>query len=461
MFYGRIEELRELKKRYSSKKWEVGIVYGQRRIGKTSLILESVKNTKHIYLLCANTTEEDNKKIFSLELNKLLNLPSSYIYREWADIFDGLSNYISKNKLVIIIDELPFLEKVYPAIISNLQNFIDKNHNNNFKLVLSGSDMSFMEDLIHNKAKPLYRRNSFQIHLQDLAFKESLDFLKGFKDEDKIKCLSIFGGKPLYLEMLDKNISFIENIKTIFFHKFGYLLEAPQMVLPVGWGNSGTYTMILRAIAHRHRTLTDIAGYLNEPTTSISPYITRMINARILEKKEMFKGNQKTRYYKISDRMLDFYYGAVYNDLEDIKQGKGDSVFEKNKERIVSFISHGFEDVVIDYMNELNKEGKLPDTYKEFRKYEVPNSKLNRSVEIDGIAESITDKKGLIVIEDKFREKDISINVLNHLKESVSIFEVYSNIHYYLFSKKGFTKDLLKLKDKNVHLIDINKMING
>ena len=69
MFYGRIEELRELKKRYSSKKWEVGIVYGQRRIGKTSLILESVKNTKHIYLLCANTTEEDNKKIFSLELN--------------------------------------------------------------------------------------------------------------------------------------------------------------------------------------------------------------------------------------------------------------------------------------------------------------------------------------------------------------------------------------------------------
>ena len=86
---------------------------------------------------------------------------------------------------------------------------------------------------------------------------------------------------------------------------------------------------------------------------------------------------------------------------------------------------------------------------------------MDRSVEIDGIAESITDKKGLIVIEDKFREKDISINVLNHLKESVSIFEVYSNIHYYLFSKKGFTKDLLKLRDKNVHLIDINKMIHG
>ena len=63
--------------------------------------------------------------------------------------------------------------------------------------------------------------------------------------------------------------------------------------------------------------------------------------------------------------------------------------------------------------------------------------------------------------EDKFREKDISINVLNHLKESVSIFEAYSNVQYYLFAKKGFTKDLLKLKDKNVHLIDIKKMIHG
>lgn len=460
MFYGRKEELKELKERYSSNKWEVGIIYGQRRIGKTALILESIKNTKHMYVLCANTTNEDNKRIFSLELNKLLDLPSSYIYQEWSDIFDSLSNYISKNRLIIVIDELPFLEKVYPAIVSNLQSFIDKNHNNNLKLILSGSDMSFMEDLIHNKAKPLYQRNSFQIQLGDLMFSESLEFLKGFKNEDIIKYLSIFGGKPLYLEMLDKNKSFEENIKSIFFHKYGYLLDAPLMVLPVSWGNSGTYTMILKSIAHKQLNLTDIARYLNESVTTISPYITRMLNAHILQKKETFKGNQKSRYYKISDRMLDFYYGVVYDDLEDIKQGNGDSIIKKNKDKIISYISHGFEDVVIDYMNELNKKGRLPDTYREFRKYEVSNSKLNRSVEIDGIAESITDKKGLIVIEDKFRDKDISVEVLNHLKESVSIFEAYNNIHYYLFSKKSFTKELLKLKDKNVHLIDINEMIN-
>ena len=459
MFYGRKEELNELNNRYNSDRWEVGIVYGPRRIGKTALILESIRNINHVYFLSADTTEEDNKRLFSAQLNQLLGLPTNYVYQDFSDIFDALSNYIKNNRLVIVIDELPFLVKVYPPAITLLQGFIDKNHHKNLKLILSGSDSSFMEDLILNKAKPLYQRNSFQIRLNDLLFTESLEFLDGVSDEDIIRYLSLFGGKPLYLEMIDKRKSFKDNIKTIFYSKFGYLVDAPLIVLPVGWGNNGTYTMILKAISHRHRTLTEISNYVNEPTSSISPYITRMVNSNILEKKETFKGNNKTGYYKISDRMLSFYYGAVYDDLEDIKQRNGDSVYLKNKDQIDSYISHGFEDVVIDYMNELNTNNKLPDKYKDFRKYEASNSKLNRLVEIDGIAESISDKNGLLVIEDKFRNKDVSKEVLDHLKENVSIFESYENIHYYLFSKKGFAKDLLE--DDNVHLITISKMIHG
>ena len=270
MFYGRKAELMVLHDRYNSGRWEVGIVYGPRRIGKTALILESLENTNHVYFLSADTTEEDNKRLFSAELNKLLGLPANYIYPNFSDIFDALGSYIEKNNLIIVIDELPFLAKVYPAVITLLQGFIDKNHHKNLKLILSGSDSSFMEDLILNKAKPLYQRNSFQIRLGDLSFTESLEFLEGISDEDIIRYLSLFGGKPLYLEMIDKKKSFKDNIKNIFFSKFAYLLDAPLIVLPVGWGSNGTYTMILKAVSHRHRTLTEIAGYVNEPTGSVS-----------------------------------------------------------------------------------------------------------------------------------------------------------------------------------------------
>ena len=70
MFIGRVEELKTLKERLESSDFEVGIIYGQRRIGKTSLIMESVKEYKYIYFLAKDTTFQDNLNYFSNEFRK-------------------------------------------------------------------------------------------------------------------------------------------------------------------------------------------------------------------------------------------------------------------------------------------------------------------------------------------------------------------------------------------------------
>ena len=132
-------------------------------------------------------------------------------------------------------------------------------------------------------------------------------------------------------------------------------------------------------------------------------------------------------------------------------------MFDINVDKINKIIEHGFEDVTNSYIHELNINHQLDYVYHDIRKYVVDNSILGRSVEIDGLSDSF-DKKHLLVIEAKFRDKDISKEVLDHLIESASVFKGYKTKTYYLISKKSFADNIKDIKDENVHLITLDIM---
>ena len=463
MFVGRKDELDVLKSKYESDGLEVGLIYGQRRIGKTSLIIESVKNYNHIYFLSKETTYQDNLSYFNGVFKKYSGIALPIRFETFDELFESLKEYAKKERLVLILDELPFLAKVYPGIISFLQGYIDdlKRNDVNMKIILSGSDISFMVDLLKNKSKPLYQRATFRIHVLPMVFSDASRMLIGFDDNDKIKYLSLFGNRPYYLEKLDSKKSFDENIAQLCFSSDSILIDAPNLTLPRGYSNNGTYIAILTAIANRNHRVKDIADELRIDSNALATYLKRMVDGESIEKKETFNGNQKTNYYEISDPMIRFYYGLIYPNLEDIQRRLGKKIYAFNKERINSVIDHGFEDVVNSYMDELNRNGKLNRTYHSFKKYVADNSRLNRSIEIDGLAESL-DKKHLLVIEAKYHNKNVSLKVLNHLKESVSIFvEKYKGIEYYIFSKTSFADDLLNLNEADVKLFTLQEMFGS
>lgn len=132
-----------------------------------------------------------------------------------------------------------------------------------------------------------------------------------------------------------------------------------------------------------------------------------------------------------------------------------------NKYSIGDSVDHGFEDVVISYLDERNRNGSLVSAFHQFSNYKVDNSKLGRSIEIDVISSSL-DGKTLLAGEAKFKNKNVSLSKLEHLKESVSIFaDQYQRIYYFMFSKTSFSNDLLSLNDPNVELITLDKMIEG
>lgn len=459
-FIGRKEELSELNARFESGRFEMGVVYGSRRIGKTSLLKEFSKDKAAFYFQAKESSDLDNRTAFSAKVNELIGVPYSFVYPNYSEGFDALLKFADGKPFVIVIDEIAFIAQSDKGFLSELQYNIDhKFKSTEVKLILSGSTISFMKDILKNKRGPLFQRSTFQMHVKKLIYSDALAFLDGVSNEDKIKYLSIFGEHPFYLEMIDKTKSFDENIFGLLFSRFGNLVDAPDKVLPTASKDQNTYNTILKAIAHRRRTNKEIAEYIGKDPNYVASYLPRLIDNEIIEKRESFNKNQKMNYYEISDNLIRFWYRFVFDNRDEILHNMGKVIYDESFEEIALFISTGFEDIALSYLTEKNVKGELVYHYEVIRGYKVDNSKLGRSIELDGLAKGIgRSKNRLLVVECKYRNKALSLAVLEHLKESLTIFPAdYYDI--YLFSKSGFADDIRSLNDLSVHLISIEDMV--
>ncbi len=459
MFIGRKVELAELEARFASGRFEMGVVYGARRIGKTSLLKKFTENKPAFYFQAKESNELDNRTSFSNVINELIGVKYSFVYPSYSDGFDALLKYADGKPFVIVIDEIAFIAHSDKGFLSELQYNIDhKFKDTEVKLILSGSTISFMKDILKNKRGPLFQRSTFQMHIKKLIYSDALAFLEGLSADDKIKYLSIFGEHPFYLEMIDKSRSFDDNIFALLFSRFGNLVDAPDKVLPTASKDQNTYNTILKAIAHRRRTNKEIADYIGKDPNYVASYLPKLMDNEIIEKRESFNKSQKMNYYEISDNLIRFWYRFIFDNREEILQDMGKVIYSASLDEIMLFISTGFEDVALSYLTEKNINGELEHYYEVIRGFKVDNSKLGRSIELDGLANGIgKDRNRLLVVECKYRNKALSLTVLEHLMESVSIFPA-DHYDVYLFSKSGFADDILELNDPSVHLITLSNM---
>ncbi len=459
MFIGREEELRELETRFASGQFEMGVVYGSRRIGKTSILKEFIKEKPAFYFQAKESNELDNRTAFSVAVNSCIGLPYSMVYPSFSAGFDELLKYAGDKPFVIVIDEIAFLAKSDKGIMSELQYCVDhKFKEKQIKFILSGSNISFMKEILQDKRAPLFQRSTFQMNVRKMYFSDALKFLNGICVEDKRKYLSVFGEHPFYLEMIDKTKTFEENLCRLLFSRFGNLVDAPDKVLPSASSDQNMYNTILKAIAHRKRTNKEIADYIGKEPNFVAAYLPKLVDNEVIEKRESFNRSQKMNYYEISDNLIRFWYRFIFDNKEEILLNMGEQIFEASKEKIDLFITQAFEDVALSYLSELNVKRLLPHNYGIIRGYKVENSKLGRSIELDGLAKGIgpSDNR-LLVVECKCRNKPFSMEMFEHLKESVSIFNEYEYCDYYLFSKSGFDEDVLARKD--VRCISVNEML--
>ena len=252
MFIGREKELTALNGLYNSDKFEFVVIYGRRRVGKTELIKHFIDDKNAIYFTGVESNAKQNLENLSTSILEYVSgiddTETSFVSFQAA--LDTVFKLSLNKRVVLAIDEYPYVARVSKSFASTIQMLIDKyKDNSKLMLILCGSSMSYMEDHVLAYKAPLYGRKTAQIKLLPFSFEETCHYFKNFSSEDKALAYGIMGGTPQYLLQMNDKKSIEENIKNTFFNPLSSLYEEPTNLLKQEVREPAIYSAVITAIA--------------------------------------------------------------------------------------------------------------------------------------------------------------------------------------------------------------------
>lgn len=343
-FVNRKEELAFLNERYGGKSFEFIVIYGRRRIGKTELIKEFVKDKPHIYLLCNKAGTTANILKFRQEVSKYLSEPEMASFA-LEEIFSHLAS--KKDRVVVVFDEFSYLVEKDDAIPSIFQSVIDETlKSKNIMLILCGSSISMMERLLGYK-NPLYGRKTGHMKIDFLKFRYLTEFFPENSIEENIKIYAMLGGVPFYLEKFDKQKSALENAKEEILSKRGRLYEEADFLLKEEFREPDTYKTILSAIASGSTKVAEISGKSGIRASDLDRYLKSLISLGII-KKEIPATEKKSKktLYSIDDNFFNFYALFFEPYRSDMAIGETRTLEGVLKKEFTMYVGKIFEKLV-------------------------------------------------------------------------------------------------------------------
>ena len=316
-FIGRRRELESLETAYQTDGGFV-VIYGRRRVGKTTLIKEFIKDKLAFYFLATEEVESQSMKRLASVAARITKNPmlQRVAFSDWLDLFRVISEYRPEEKKVLVIDEFPYLVKSNPAFPSILQNAWDEIlKDSNVMLILCGSLIGMMQKYALSYDSPLYGRRTAQIRLAPLPFPDvyaaqSLSF------EDAVKQYSITGGVPKYLEFFNERDDLLQQVESVILSKNGFLYEEPNFLLKDEVTSAVNYFSIIRVIAEGNHKLGKIAGAMGIETSGLTPYLSTLSDLGFIVKDTPVteKNPEKSRkgLYFIQDNFVRFWFRYVY-----------------------------------------------------------------------------------------------------------------------------------------------------
>ena len=462
MFVGRKSELAKLNEMYHSNNYECAIIYGRRRVGKTTLIKEFIKDKKAVYFLAREADGAVNLMRFSDDVYAVTaeELKGNSFFADWERAFDYIYHVAKEERMVLVIDEYPYLAGGFHPISSILQAHIDNQlKSSKLFLILCGSSMSFMENQVLGYKSPLYGRRTAQFKITAFNFFDSLPFFEGFEKEEKAILYGITGGIPEYLIKINPQKTVKDNIIDLFLTTSGYLYEEPSNLLKQELREPATYNGIIEAIAGGASRLNEIATKCNIESNKCAKYLKSLISLGIVKKEiPVTESLSKKSVYHLEDMMFRFWYRFVFPHMSGIVSGFGEAIYDYEiRENLSGYMGLVFEEICKQYIIEQAKQNNLPFLVGRIGRWWGSNPKEKRQEEIDILA---FNKDNAIFGECKWKNASVGIDVLNELQAKSEIFS-YKNKWFWVFAKTGFTKELINESEKldNVKLVIFGEMI--
>ncbi|MBS3108429.1 ATP-binding protein [Candidatus Woesearchaeota archaeon] len=447
-FINRKEELKLLKDRIASNKAEFIIIYGRRRVGKSEIINEILKQNYGLKLLAREESEELQLRKFSESLSTFLKdetLAKNH-FKNW-DAFFTYINERSKKRIIIALDEFPYLVAENKSITSILQDYWDnKLKNSKICLILCGSSISMMERLLGHKS-PIYGRRTSQLLITPFSLKQALDYLN-MTFEDAVKAYSVFGGTPAYV--LEYNIkkdlrwNLIEKV----LKKDSFLCRDVEFVLKEELREPRYYYSIISSVAKGNTKISEIINDTGLDKGIVGKYLSILTELMLIKREVPVTENPlKSRkgIYIISDNFFKFWFRFIYPNKETIENENYNVVIENIFKYLNDYIGHTFEDVCKAALEEMNRSNK------------INFSKINRwwykDKEIDIVALN-EDTKEIMFCECKWQDNVDAGKILNELKEKAKFVDWHNGNRkerYAIFAK-SFKK---AIKEKDLQMFDL------
>ena len=465
-FLGREKEILVLEKEYARDGGFV-VIYGRRRIGKTTLIKQFIKSKTAFYFLATKEVESQSMKRFAGVIARTTgnSVLQKAAFSDWLDLFQAVADYKPNEKKVLVIDEFPYLVKVndsFPSILQNAWDEILKD--SNVMLILCGSLISMMKKHALSYESPLYGRRTAQMRIAPLPFTTVYENQK-LSFEEAAEQYSITGGVPKYMEFFSDVQPLYEQIKENVLSKNGFLYEEPNFLLTDEVQVLTNYFSIIKVIADGNHKLGTIAGILGLETSALTPYLKTLSELGFTEKQVPVteKNAEKTRkgLYFISDNFLRFWFRYVYpykGELElDNMQISLDELDKDFKEKFVAF---AYEDICKEIFARLCSDKAIDFTPSKIGSYWLNDKSGNTQIDVMAVD---TVNKRLFAGECKYHNQPVDADVYFELVKKVdnsaeikSAFKGYTVI-YGVFSKSGFTGRMTDISNSNPNLFLINE----
>ena len=429
MFYGRDDELEELNRRYRTKGFQFIPVYGRRRVGKTALIYEFIKDKTAIKFTAVKGSYSTNMRLLSSIVLGVKNAP----VMEFENILEVMHSRFGGERYIFVIDEYPYLVGSDESVTGVLNNFIESHLDSEVFIILSGSSMSVMKNQILGVKSPLYGRRTGQMRLSPFPFAEIGHFLPSYSDEERLIVYGLVGGIPWYLSFFDDGKSLKDNIIDNLINPYAVLNKEATLLFAEEFESPVAYLDVISSIAKGHNRVGEMATDAGLETSRISVLLKDLILLEIVERiRPIDDPKSKRTVYRIKDYYLRSYFRFIYPNNVEVGRDRYEEAYDEIMGDMDAYMGHVFEDACSEYVGR---------TCREVGTWWGTDGSRRTKEEIDIAALC---KGRMVLCECKYRSEPVGRDVIETLVRRAGLVRSALPKDLMVFSRSGYTEEAIR-----------------
>lgn len=450
MFIGREKEMEHLDGIYSSEGFSFVVLSGRRRVGKTTLLNRFLQGKKAIYFTGVESNFKQNLENFSKSIMEYASgIDAVTSFPSFQAALEFVFRLGEKERLILAMDEFPYLVKGMKSFASTLQMLIDKYRETSHLMLILCGDSPSMEEMVLDSQSPLYGRGTAQMKIRPFDFDEASQCMTRYSEEEKAMIYGALGGMPQYLLSVNDRLSLEDNIKNTFLNPTSFFYEEPWNLLKKEVREPGVYTAILTAISRGANKMSEISEQVGEDTNVCATYLKTLIDMGIVRKEAPYGENTTRKFvYSVSDFFFRFWHRFIPENVSLIARGAADLVYKRIEPEWNDYMKEVFWEICRQYLWQKRLSDTCPIPFDSLGRWWSPKGEIP----IVGFR----GKKEALFAECIWDSEPVDEDVLIELERKSKLFG-HKTMYYYLFSKSDFTDACMELAEVmgNVTLISL------